>query len=101
MHFFNLIESKKAFNVKNRKEAVRKYRKIKTIETIKKTPSPSFSTLENLYTEVFGYKSREEYVEKYREQGNGNQHFERSLRNYFKRLFDGLLVNEIIEQYKS
>ena len=99
--FFNLKESRKAFNVSNRKEAVKKYRKLKTIETIRNNPSPSLLTLENLYTNVFEYQNREEYVKKYKDTtGGGNSHFEHSLKRYFERLFDGMLIQEIIEKFK-
>jgi len=97
-HFFKLKESTKAFNVSNRKEAVKKYRKLKTIETLRNSKAPSFSTLEYLYTDIFGFQSRKEYVEKYKDSSGGDFLFKRALKNYFEKLFDGMSLNEIIER---
>ena len=100
-HFFDLEESKKAFNVPNRKSAVKKYRKLKTIVIIKNSKCPSFSTFEYLYTKVFGFQSRKEYDAKYRDYNNGSFFFERALKSYFQKLFNGMSLKEIIEKYKS
>ncbi|MFX0187780.1 MAG: hypothetical protein ACFE8A_08595 [Candidatus Hodarchaeota archaeon] len=92
---------KKAFNVQNRKEAVKKYRKLETIKTIKRTNSPAFSTFEYLYTEVFGFQSRKEYEAKYKDYNNGSFFFERALKGYFEKLFNGVSLEDIIALYKS
>ena len=99
-HFFNTQESKEAFNVQNRKAAVKKYRKFKTIETIKKSKSPSFSTFEYLYANIFGFHNRYEYETKYKDYNNKDFFFERALRGYFEKLFNGISLDEIIEKYK-
>ena len=100
-HFFELEESKKTFGVSNSKEAIKKYRKLKTIETLKNTFSPSLLTFENIYTNIFGFQSRQEYVNKYRDPyNNGDYLFERALKNYFESLFDGMSLQEIIDVYR-
>ncbi|MFX1376002.1 MAG: hypothetical protein ACFFA0_09340, partial [Promethearchaeota archaeon] len=99
-HFFELEESKKAFSVSNSKEAIKKYRKLKTIEIIKNTLSPSILTFENIYTNVFGFQSHQEYINKYKQHYNsGDYFFERALKNYFESLFDGMSLQEIIDVY--
>ena len=101
-HFFELEESKKAFGVSNKKEAIKKHRKLKTIEILKNTLSPSILTFENLYTNIFGFQSRQEYVSKYKNPYNyGNFYFERALTNYFRTLFDGMSLEEILDLYGS
>ncbi len=100
-HFFELEESKKAFGVSNRKEAIKKYRRLKTIAILKDTLSPSLLTFENIYTNIFGFQSRQKYISKYKKNfNNGEYLFERSLSNYFKALFDGMPLQEIIEVYR-
>ena len=99
-HFFELEESKKAFGVSSKKEAIKKYRKLKTIIILKNTCSLSFSTFENIYTNIFGFQSRQEYVSKYKQHYNtGDYLFERSLKNYFEALFDGMSLQEVIDVY--
>lgn len=99
-HFFELEESKKAFGVSSTRAAIKKYRKFKTIEIIKNTISPSILDLENLYTSLFGFKTREQYIQKYKNHyNNGNYLFERSLTAYFRTLFDGMSLEEILDYY--
>ena len=100
-HFFNLSESKKAFGVPNRKTAVKKYQKQDTIIFLKNTTCISLATFEHLYTEIFGFQSRKDYLEKYNDYTNGNYLFERALKNYFEILFNGMKLEEIIEKYKE
>ncbi len=93
-------ESKKAFSVSNRKEAIKKYRRSKIIEILKNTLSPSLLTFENMYTNIFGFQSRQKYINKYKKHyNNGDYLFERALTNYFKALFDGMPLQEIIDVY--
>ncbi|MFW9987663.1 MAG: hypothetical protein ACFFC3_03325 [Candidatus Odinarchaeota archaeon] len=99
-HFFTLNESIKAFGVSNRKEAIKKYRKLKTIEILENTISPSLLTLENIYSNTFGFQSRQEYINKYKQHYNsGDFFFKRALRNYFKGLFEGISLENIIKYY--
>ncbi len=101
-HFFKLEESRKAFGVSNRKEAVKKYRKLKTIQILKNTTSPSLSVFENIYVDVFGFQSRQVYIKKYEKHYNsGVYFFERALKQYFIALFDGMTLKEIIDKYKT
>lgn len=99
-HFFKLKESKKAFDVSNRKEAVKKYRRLKVIEILSNDLSPSTSTFEMIYTNIFGFQSRQEYISKYKEPYNsGDYLFERALKNFFEALFDEMPLQKIIDIY--
>ncbi|NVM17737.1 MAG: hypothetical protein HWN80_08470 [Candidatus Lokiarchaeota archaeon] len=49
---------------------------------------------------LFGFKSREQYICKYKNHYNsGNYLFERSLVAYFRTLFDGMSLEEILDYY--
>lgn len=99
-HFYELQETKNALGVSNRKEAIKKYRKLKTIEILKNTLSPSILDFENLYTNIFGFQSRQKYIRKYKKPYDyGNFYFERAMTDYLSTLFDGMSFREILDHY--
>ena len=102
INIYELEETKNALGVSNWKEAIKKYRKLKIIEILKNSLSPSILDLENLYTNIFGFQSRQKYIRKYKKPYNyGNYYFEKAMKNYFRTIFDGMSLEEILDYYAS
>ncbi|MFW9989945.1 MAG: hypothetical protein ACFFC3_14955 [Candidatus Odinarchaeota archaeon] len=60
-HFWNLKRVQDIFGISSMREVIVKYRRKRVIKELKKEQSPSIMTLERIFVEIFGYRTKQNY----------------------------------------